>query len=149
MIEEERKAARGNPERETRIWLEKIAEADRQRARAQDLAVEGLLSPDELRGKLATPRRAARNGRAQPRSAARPKGAPRGPGAKSGRDAGAIRQHHPEGLDLFTPEDRHQAYKELRLKVIAHPDGSIEAEGVFNMDELASLLCTGESARSC
>ena len=36
----------------------------------------------------------------------------------------------PEGLDNFTPEDRHEAYKALRLRVIAYPHGSIEASGV-------------------
>ena len=53
----------------------------------------------------------------------------------------------PEGLDLYTPEDRHQAYKELRLKVIVHADGSMEADGVFNLDS-APLLCTTEALRA-
>jgi hypothetical protein len=53
LIEEERKAMRGDPERETKVWLDELAEVDRQRARAQDLAIQGLLSPDELREKLA------------------------------------------------------------------------------------------------
>ena len=57
MIEEKRKALRGNPDKEVSIWLDKIAEADRQRARAQDLAIEGLLSPEELRTKLSEPSR--------------------------------------------------------------------------------------------
>jgi hypothetical protein len=46
MIEEKRKALRGDPGEEANYWLDKIADIDRQRARAQDLAVEGLLSPD-------------------------------------------------------------------------------------------------------
>jgi len=53
MIEEERKAMCDDPERESKVWLDKIAEVDRQRFRAQDLAIEGLLNSDELREKLA------------------------------------------------------------------------------------------------
>jgi hypothetical protein len=34
-----------------------------------------------------------------------------------------------EGLDPFTPEDKHETYKTLRIKVIAHPDGSVELTG--------------------
>jgi hypothetical protein len=30
-----------------------------------------------------------------------------------------------EVLDLYTPQDRHDAYRKLGLNVIAHPDGSI------------------------
>jgi hypothetical protein len=51
-IEEECAAVRGDPKREAKAWLDRIAEADRQRARAQDLAIEGPLNPDELREKL-------------------------------------------------------------------------------------------------
>jgi hypothetical protein len=53
MIEEKRKTMQGDPDREANYWLDKIADVDQQRARAQDLAIEGLLSPDELRAKLA------------------------------------------------------------------------------------------------
>lgn len=53
MIEEERRGWRGDSEREAKAWLEKLTEADRQRERAQDLAIQGLLDYDELRAKLA------------------------------------------------------------------------------------------------
>ncbi len=39
-----------------------------------------------------------------------------------------------EGLDLFTPQDRHDAYKTLGINVIAHPDGSTELTGSVLMD---------------
>jgi hypothetical protein len=31
-----------------------------------------------------------------------------------------------EGLDLYTPQDRHDACKRLGVRVIAHPDGPTE-----------------------
>ena len=52
MIALERKDSNGDPEREAKAWLAKIAEVNRQRSRAQDLAIERLLDHDELRGKL-------------------------------------------------------------------------------------------------
>ncbi len=37
----------------------------------------------------------------------------------------------PEQLDLLTPEERHQVYKMLRLRVAVYKDGSLEVSGVF------------------
>ncbi len=48
-----------------------------------------------------------------------------------------------EGLDLYTPEDRHDAYRTLGSKVIALPDGTIEVTG----DALPVDRC-GDAARS-
>ena len=63
MIEEERRGWRGGPEREAKAWLEKLTEANRQRKRAQDLAIQGLLDYGELRAKLAALTRPARRPR--------------------------------------------------------------------------------------
>ena len=38
-----------DPEREAKAWLEKLAEVDRKRARYQEMAVEELITLDELR----------------------------------------------------------------------------------------------------
>ncbi len=53
MIELERDGARGDPDSEAKAWLARLAEADRKRARFQDMAAEGLIDFDELRAKLA------------------------------------------------------------------------------------------------
>jgi len=62
MIDEERRGLRGGPEREAKAWLEKLNEVDRQRERAQDMAIQGLLDYEELRAKLSphSPRPAPR-----------------------------------------------------------------------------------------
>lgn len=39
-----------------------------------------------------------------------------------------------EGLDLYTPQDRHDAYRALGIKVIAHADGSTELTGSLPAD---------------
>jgi hypothetical protein len=53
MIGKECEGLRGDPEREARAWLEKLAEADRRRDGYIDLAAEGILERDELRARLA------------------------------------------------------------------------------------------------
>jgi hypothetical protein len=58
VIKRERHALRGNPERETRMWLDRLAELDCNE-QGQDLAVDGHLSHDELRCPLARHRRRA------------------------------------------------------------------------------------------
>ena len=53
--------------------------------------------------------------------------------AKLELEAEALANHYRfqarEGLDLFTPEDRHDAYKALGIRVIAHADGVAELTG--------------------
>ncbi len=53
MIEEERALGRGDPERESKAWLDKLAETDRRREGYLDLAADGLMGKNELRAKLA------------------------------------------------------------------------------------------------
>ena len=52
MIEQERSGMRGDPEGQTRTWLEKLAEADQMRVGYQELAAKGLMTLEELAGRL-------------------------------------------------------------------------------------------------
>ena len=54
MVELERKNVRSDPEREAKVWLDKLVEAERKRSGFQDMAAEGLITFDELREKLAS-----------------------------------------------------------------------------------------------
>ncbi len=128
LIEEERRAHQGDPEREARVWLKKIAELERTRGRFQDMAAEGLISFDELRTKLA--------GLDDARQAAR-----RELDALSERRArlaelegdradllGSYSEKASAGLDLFSPEERHRTYKKLRLVVLVRPNPDRDAD---------------------
>lgn len=53
MIELERKGLRGDPDEQTKMWLSRIAEADRMRGGYQELAAKGLMTFEELGEKLA------------------------------------------------------------------------------------------------
>jgi hypothetical protein len=47
-----------------------------------------------------------------------------------------------EGLDLYTPQDRHGAYKTLGIRVIAHPDGSTGLTGSLLAELHSDNMCT-------
>jgi hypothetical protein len=71
--------------------------------------------------------------------------------AKLEREAEALmehcRLHAREGLDLFTPEDRHDAYKALGIKVIAYAEGAAELTGSAVVDASSSESDTRRSSR--
>jgi hypothetical protein len=37
----------------------------------------------------------------------------------------------PEALNSLTPQERHRVYKMLRVRVVAHVDGTLEVSGEF------------------
>jgi len=138
-IELEREhSTHGDPEREAKAWLDKIAEADRQRSRAQDLAIEGLLGHDELRAKLASLEETRETAR---RELALLEGR-REKIAELEADRDALLDHlervAPNELDALTPEERHEVYKLLGLRVIAREDSNHEAS-----------IASGESSSVC
>jgi hypothetical protein len=51
------------------------------------------------------------------------------------RDRDALMEHYadvmPSSLDALTLGERHQLYKRLRLKVVAHSDNSLEVSGAI------------------
>jgi hypothetical protein len=121
--------------------LNKIAEADRQRPRAQALAIEGLLTHDELRAKLAAldeTRETARRELALLDDR-------REKMAELEADRDALLDHlesvAPEKLDTLTPEERHEVYKVLGLRVIAREDGNHEASIAYTGYEKSPSVC--------
>lgn len=149
MIEQERSGWRGDPGREAKLWANKLAEVDRKRTRYQEMAAEDLITLDELRSRLAElagTRAMAereldnlRNRQEYVRELERD------------RDAllDKLEGVAPEALDSLVPEERHQVYKMLRLKVVANLDGSFEVSGAFEESfGLESLeVCTFEVSR--
>ena len=131
MIELERAGAAGNADQEAKLWADKVAEADRQRARYQEMAAADLITFDELRARLAeleeTRRTAERELRALRDREEHLSELERDRDALLDR----LEDAAPEALDALTPKERHQVYKMLRLEVTANPDGSLEASGAF------------------
>jgi site-specific DNA recombinase len=121
---------RGDPEGEMRLWAKQLAQVDAKRSRYQDMAAEGLIDFDELRAKLNALEDARRTA-AQELEAARSR-AERLASLTLEMEAliEAYSSKAAAGLDLFTSQDKFNAYKALEksvgLRLIAHPDGTPE-----------------------
>ena len=136
MIEEERKGVRGDPERESKSWLQRLAEVDRKRDGYLELAAEGFLDRDELRGKLAaldeTRETAERELRTLEGRSRLLENLEREKDTIIERYAGLV----PDALEEFSPRERHQVYRMLHLRVVAHPDDKLEVSGAFSSEGL-------------
>jgi len=131
MIELEREGVRGNPEREAKAWLNKLAEADRERSGYQRLAAKGLMSDEELDEALAELEETRATAKRELEALA-------GQGERLEqleREKDALLDNYtavaPEALESLEPEVRHRIYKMLRLRVIAESDGGVEVKGAF------------------
>lgn len=143
MIELERGAVRGDPRRETKAWLEQLAEADRKRSGFQDMAAEGLTTFDELRAKLA----ALEGAREMAKTELEVLDRRREKLDDLEQDKETLMEHYarmaPEALDSLTPEERQRFYTMLRLKVMAEINGDFELSGAFTA---VPDVCTTEMA---
>jgi hypothetical protein len=127
MVELERKNVRGDPEREAKAWLDKLAEADRKRSGFQDMAAEGLITFEELREKLA----GLEEGRKVAEEELKALEAKRSRLEQLEHDKEKVLEAYaamaPEGLNALTSEERQRLYKILRLEVLIPECGPVEA----------------------
>jgi site-specific DNA recombinase len=131
MIELERSSRHGEPEREQKTWLDRIAEVDHKRARYQEMAANDLITFDELRARLAqldTTRRIAER-----ELEALQNHKERITELEADRDAllDSLIGIAPGALDSLASEERHHTYKMLKLRVIVSPDQTLEVSGAF------------------
>ena len=131
MLKEKRKDLRGDPEREARTWLDKLAEADRMRAGCQELAAKGLMTFEELGTKL----KELEDTRQVAKRELETLEGRRDELRELERDATALLETYedtvPEGLENLTPEGRHHVYKVLQLGCLLRPEGPRELTGLF------------------
>jgi hypothetical protein len=131
LIDEERRAVRGNPNREAEAWAKKLSEVERKRSAYQDQQAEGLITLDELRTKLD----ALEETRAVAVSELETLRSRRERIEQLEHDADTLLEHYagmvPEALDGLTSEERHRVYKMLRLRVVVLAAGPTEVTGVF------------------
>ena len=144
MIEQQRRGMRGDPNREVKAWLEKIAEADRMRSNYQEMAARCLISFEELEEKLGqlnqTRATAERNLATLDRR--------REQLEQLERDKDTLLESYagmaPEALDSLAPEERREVYKILKVRVTAYPDAQLEVGGILTS---AASVCNGERSR--
>ncbi|MGF1472404.1 MAG: recombinase family protein [Rubrobacteraceae bacterium] len=145
MIESERDALHGDPEREEKVWLDKITETDTKRLRYQEMAAENLITFEELRARLAEieeARSVAVRNLANLR-------ARRERIESLEQDKASLLESYadmmPEALADLTGEERHRIYQMLRLKVYVGREGGVEVSGV--MGDAVDPVCRPEHSR--
>jgi len=132
MIEEEERTSRGDPDREAKLWHDKLQEAERMRSGYQDLAARGLLTYEELQEKLAALEETRFTARRELESL---KGR-RERLEDLKRDRDALLECYAnvvtaEALEELSPEQRNKLYKMLKLRVVLGDDGTPEVSGVL------------------
>jgi site-specific DNA recombinase len=145
MIEKEREGMRGDPEREAKAWLDKLAEVEHKRSRFQDIAAEGLITFDELRSKLTVLEEVSRTARQELEALS----VRRKKIEEMERDKNTLLKSYagmvPEALETLSPEERHYVYKILQLQVVVGPDVPPEVSGMLGHD---ILVCGPETTSS-
>jgi site-specific DNA recombinase len=137
MIATERETSKGSPEKEARMWSEKLAEAGRKRSRYQEMAAESLITLGELRERLAELEETCEVVRGElDVLAGRVERA-----EQLERDLEALLEQtacvRPEDLDDLTGDQRNEIYRMLRLEIT--PSGEDYAmRGVFRTSRLLS-----------
>jgi hypothetical protein len=129
MLEEQRAAHCGDPGRELKHWHGELEKIKRMRSGYLDQQAKEIISMAELKAKIA----ALDERRTVVEQELRKRLQQQERIAQLERDTEALMERYRfearEGLDLYTPQDRHEAYKALGIKVIAHPDGTTELTG--------------------
>jgi hypothetical protein len=142
-IEEKRAALQDAPTHGLRYWHAELEKIERRRDGHLDQQAEGLISMAELKGKLADLEERREVVKRELGKLAHHHEHM----AELERDAEALLERYTfearEGLDLYTPEDRHHAYRALGIKVISYPDGTVEltssALGEVRSDPVRSM----------
>ncbi len=147
MIAMERETSKGSPEKEARMWSDKLDDAARKRSRYQEMAAEGLITFSELRERLAELEDTCEVLRGELDALAgrveRAEQLERDKEALLEQTAGVS----PEDLDALSGNERNEVYRMLRLEVTPSGDG-YAIRGVFRTDGLLSrgpLWASGSS----
>jgi hypothetical protein len=135
LIEKERHLSRNGSEDEARRLRQELERIAHKRTRAQDLALDGLLTREDLRAKLFELDEA--RGAIQKALEAYVQRAKRLKTLEQDRDAtlAAFVESVPEELDRLAPDERHRVYRMLRLRVDVEGDGQLKISGALTGGE--------------
>jgi len=130
LIERKRAELRGDPKREAKAWLERIAEVDQERRGYLKLAATGRMSEEELDEALADLEVTRRTAKRELEAI----GGRREEIEELEHDREAVKASWaaavPGNLDRLTPEERNELYLKLRLEMQPTEDG-YEVTGPF------------------
>jgi len=113
-----------------RAWLDRLSGIDRMRGGYQDLTARGLMSHEELEGRLEE-LEAARSSALREMEAASQR-LEEVEALERERDAllGTLAGSHPGFLEALQPEERRRVYVALRLTVVVGHDGTLAASAI-------------------
>jgi DNA invertase Pin-like site-specific DNA recombinase len=119
-----------DPGEEKRAWLDRLSEIDRMRGSYQDLTARGLMSHEELEGRLEE-LEAARSSALREMKAASQR-LEEVEALERKRDAllGTLAGSRPGFLEALQPEERRRVYVALRLTVVVGHDGTLAASAI-------------------
>jgi site-specific DNA recombinase len=130
MIELERQEKRGDPNREAKVWLDKLAEVDQERRGYLKLAATGRMSDDELDKALAELEEARKSAQRELEALKHHRERIK----ELERDKEALLDYYegvaPGALDSLTSEERYRFYKLVRLQVRINPGHVVEISWV-------------------
>jgi len=134
LIEQKRGELRGNPERESKAWLERLAEVDQERRGYLRLAAKGHMSEHELGEALAD----LEETRQMAKQELEAIGDRQTEIEQLEHDRSALLASWsdavPRNLDDLTPQERNELYLTLRLEIRPREDG-FEVTGPFCTSE--------------
>ena len=126
MIELERRNKRGDPNREAKVWLDKLAGLDQERRGYLKLAATGRMNDEDLDEALMELEEARKNAQRELDALKHH----RERVEELVRDKEALLDYYeglaPEALDSLTSEERHHFYRLVRLQVSIHPADEME-----------------------
>jgi DNA repair exonuclease SbcCD ATPase subunit len=145
MMEMERAASSGDPDREAKTWHAKLAETERKHDGYLDLAAEGIIGREELREKPSALEEV--RGTAQRELEALRIRQERLEGLERDKDAllKSYAQMAPEALDSLTSEEHNRVYGMLGQRATITMDSTLELSGTFSGE--GDALC-GTKMRS-
>ena len=137
LIDEEQAIRRGDPERESKAWAEKLEECGRLRKAYQQQQAAGLMSLEELGGMLKEVEETRKLAETELETLAVRRN--RVEELEQDRDdlLGYLTSVVPEGLMELSGEERNRVYRMLRLEVRPCPEG-YELQGAFSTSGLPS-----------
>jgi hypothetical protein len=130
LIDEEKASGHGDPERESRAWLDKLGECDRLRKAYQQQQAAGLMTIEELGAMLKDLEETRRVAEAELKDVEARRG--RVEALKNDRDdlLEHVTRLVPEALDNLTGQERNRLYRMLRLEITPSLEG-YEVRGAF------------------
>jgi hypothetical protein len=134
LIERDKAALRDDPGEKAKVWTRRLADLEAQKARAQDLAIRGLLEPDGLAAKLEELSRERSIAQRELASA-----------QSSAEHIQELERFRDEAFMQFAllasnrmadlpPEDQHETYKCLDLCIEANGEHEVRISGALYPD---------------